>query len=93
MIRPLAGKSFGAFSSNLGLQQHLFEQVVDALAGLGRDADEWRVATVFFRHDFLGDQFLLDALGLASGLSILVTATTIGTPAALAWWMASWSAA
>ena len=27
--------------------------------------------------------------GLASGLSILFTATTIGTPAALAWWMAS----
>ena len=27
--------------------------------------------------------------GLASGLSILFIATTIGTPAALAWWMAS----
>ncbi len=27
--------------------------------------------------------------GLALGLSILVIATTIGTPAALAWWMAS----
>jgi hypothetical protein len=26
---------------------------------------------------------------LASGLSILFIATTIGTPAALAWWMAS----
>ena len=41
---------------HLGLQQHLLEQRVDALAGLGRDADERRIAAEVFRHDLLGDQ-------------------------------------
>ncbi len=73
MTRPLAG----AFDRRLQLQdfclqQDVFQQIVDARAGLGRHADEGHVAAVFFRHDLLGHQFLLDALGLASGLVDLV---------------------
>src|SRR5690606_5753410 len=57
---------------DLGLQQDIFQQFVDALAGLGRHGDEGHVAAVFFRHDFLGHQFLLDALGVGFRLVDLV---------------------
>ena len=69
---------------HLGLQQQRFEQAVDAVAGLGRHLDELHVAALFFRQHRLGHQFLLTRSGLASGLSILLIATTIGTFAALA---------
>ena len=65
---------------HFGLQQHLLEQVVDALPVLADTGDERRrVAAVFLGHHFLDHQLLLDASGLASGLSILLIATTMGT--------------
>ncbi len=71
-------------------QQDRLEQRVDAGALLGRDVDEHRLAAVL-----LGDQAVLGELGprtlvgSAPSLSILLTATTIGTSAAWAWLSAS----
>ena len=45
---------------HLGLQQHLLEQRVDALARLGRHRHEGRLAAVFLRHHALADQLLPD---------------------------------
>ena len=66
------------------------EQLVDVELGLGGDVDEHRVAAVLLGHQaVLGE--LTAHLGRvgALDLSILLTATTIGTSAALAWLSAS----
>lgn len=54
------------------MQQHLFQQIVDTLARFGRHRHEWRFATVFFRHDLLGDQFLRHAVHVTTGFVDLV---------------------
>jgi hypothetical protein len=53
---------------HLGLQQHVLEKTVHALAGACRDRDERRFAAVFLRHDPLRDQLLLHAIGIRLGL-------------------------
>ena len=69
MTRPLAGASIGAFSSRISAcNRTVLEQIVDARARLSRHRHERHVAAVFFWHDFLGHQFLLDALGVGLGL-------------------------
>jgi hypothetical protein len=73
MTRPLAGVSLRRLQfQHFGLQQHLFEQIVDALAGLGRHRHEGRIAAVLFRHHALGHQFLLDAFRIGFRLVDLV---------------------
>jgi hypothetical protein len=67
----------------------MLEQVVDALTGLGRHRDERRVAAVLLGHHLVAHQFLLDAIRVGLGLSILFIATTSGTPAAFACAIAS----
>src|SRR5450830_1861888 len=57
---------------HFGLQQHVFQQGIDALAGLRRHRHEWRFATVFFRHDAFGNQFLRHAVDVAARLVDLV---------------------
>ncbi len=80
-----AAVDHGLQLEHLGLQRDGIQQVVDALAGLGRQLDELRVATELLGHDLLLQQLVLDAVsGSASDLSILLTATISGTPAALA---------
>ena len=71
--RPRAGASTGAFSSSTSAcSSTLFQQVVDALAGLGRHRHERRFAAVFFRHDAFGDQFLRHAVDVGARLVDLV---------------------
>ena len=66
------------------------EQVVEALLGLRRDVDELRVAAPLRRAaGRAAASSVRDAVGSAPSLSILLTATTIGTSAALAWSIAS----
>ena len=57
---------------HFGLQQYLLEQVVDTLAGFCRHWHERRLATVFFRHNLFGDQFLRHALDVAARFVDLV---------------------
>ena len=57
---------------HFGLQQHVFKEVVDALAGLGGHRAERHVAAVFFRQHFVLHEFALDAFNVGFGLVDLV---------------------
>ena len=75
---------------DLGLEQDLLQQAVDAGALLGRDLGREHVAAELLEHHVVLQQVLLDLRHVgASGRSILLIATIIGTPAFLAWLMAS----
>jgi hypothetical protein len=74
---------------HLGLQQHLLEQRVDALAGLRETGTKGESPPKSSGTTLLGNQLGLQRSTFASGLSILFMATTIGTLAAFAWAMAS----
>jgi hypothetical protein len=74
---------------HLGLQLDRLEQLVDALAGLGRDLDELGLAAELSETISCDSSSFLMRCGFASGLSILLTATMTGTFAALAWAIAS----
>ena len=60
---------------DVGDQQNALQQVVDAAAHLRRDRHAHHVAAVFFDQHAVIGQLLLDASGLALGLSILFSAT------------------
>ncbi|MNP95084.1 hypothetical protein D3C85_76270 [compost metagenome] len=53
---------------HFSLQQYLFEQGINALAGFRRHRYEWRIATVFFRHNLFCDQFLGNAISIRTRL-------------------------
>ena len=53
---------------HLGLQQHLFKQLVDAITRLGRNRDKGRIATKLLWHHFFTDQFTFDAIWIGVGL-------------------------
>ena len=87
-----AGRSVGVGLevADLGDQQEHVEEVVEADALLGAGLDEDGVAAPLLGDEAVLGELLLDAVSmLASGLSILLTTMTMGTPAALAWSMAS----
>ena len=57
---------------HFGLKKDVFEKLVDALAGLRGHFAEGHVAAPLFGHDFVGDEFLLHAVGVGFGLVDLV---------------------
>ena len=65
---------------NLGLQEHLLEQVVNALTGFGRHRHKRRFATELFWHDLFDDQLVLDAFGVGIGFVNLVDRHHDGYP-------------
>ena len=67
------------------LEQHGLEQIVDTDLLLGRDVDEHVLSAPLLGDDAVLGELLTHTVGVAPGLSILLTATTMGTPAALAW--------
>lgn len=66
-----------------GLDQDLLDQFVQTLAGLGRYLDVLHVTRHRLDDDLVLQQALAHLCGFASGLSDLLIATIIGTPAAL----------
>ena len=74
---------------DLGLELQALEQLVEALAGLGRDLEFEGLAAHRFDHDLVLRSSVRTRCGLASGLSILLMATISGTLAALACAIAS----
>ena len=90
MISPLAGVSLGALSSSTSACNSTFSRSssipwpVLAETSMNGESPPYSSGTIDS-----ATSSCLTRSGLASGLSILFTATTIGTPAALAWWMAS----
>ena len=66
------GRHRGAQFQHLGLQEHLLQQLVNALAGFGRHRHKGRIATKFFRHHFFNHQLVFHALGVGIGLVDLV---------------------
>jgi hypothetical protein len=54
------------------LQQHVLEQVVDALTRLGRHRNDRHVAAILLGHHLVGDQLLLHAIGVGFALVDLV---------------------
>ena len=73
----------------LGLQQDRFLQLVEVGLLERRDLDIEHLAAELLDDELVLQQFLAHPLGLASGRSILLMATMIGTSAALAWRIAS----
>ena len=57
---------------HLGDQQDVFQQVVDPLAGQGRDGDADDIAAPFFRDEAVFGQLLLDPVGVGVGFIHLV---------------------
>ena len=83
-------RRIGLEVEDFGLEQDLLEQGLDAGALLGGDLGGERLSAELLEHDVVLQQVLLDFLhGWPSGRSILLMATMIGTPASLAWLMAS----
>ena len=78
------GVGVGLELEHVGLEQHGLEQVVDTDLLLGRDVDEHVLSAPLLGDDAVLGELLAHAVGVAPGLSILLTATTMGTPAALA---------
>jgi hypothetical protein len=74
---------------DLGLEEDLLEELVDPLPRLGRHLGVEHVAAEVLDHDLVLQELLLDAVGVRGGRSTLLMATTSGTPAFLAWEMAS----
>ena len=73
MIRPLAGASFGAFSSSTSACSSTCSSSSSIpVPCLGRNRHERRIAAVLFRNDAFGHQFLLDAIGVGIRLVDLV---------------------
>jgi len=92
MTEPTALRPGWLWRANVGDQADHFEKQVEVDALLGGDFDEdgaFAADGPLFGDEAAVGELLLDALGLASGLSILLTATMMGTLAALAWSMAS----
>jgi hypothetical protein len=86
LARPVG---FAVSSSSSATDEQLVEQVVDAQVLLGRHLDGDGVATPRLGNEALLGELVRTRCGSAFSLSILLTATTIGTSAALAWLMAS----
>ncbi len=86
MTRPSARPSRATLQlEHFGLQQDGFEQLVEAGLGDGRDFDVERFAAHRFDEHFVLQELGADAQsGWPTCLSILLMATMIGTPAALA---------
>ncbi len=91
MTVPSAGPlGIGLEVQDLGLELDALEQRVEALAGLGRNLELERFAAHATRpRSSCWSSSVRTRCGLASGLSILLIATISGTPAALAWLIAS----
>ena len=70
---------------NFGLQQDGFEQLVEVGALGRRNLDVEHLAAHRFDEHFVRSSSVRTFCGSASCLSILLIATMIGTPAALAW--------
>ena len=83
--RRLGGRVRAQVELGVGDEQDPLEQVVEVLALLRRDARDLDVAAPLLRLQPSVASSLSTRSGLASGRSILLTATTIGTPAARAW--------
>ncbi len=83
---PTSGRFFGiGFQfQNFGLQQDHFQEMVHPLAGFGRDFGHNRFSPHSSGASPYSANCLLTRSGLALGLSTLLTATIIGTPAARA---------
>lgn len=79
------GVGVGLELEHVGLEQHGLEQVVDTDLLLGRDVDEHVLSAPLLGMMPYSVSSWRTRSGLAPGLSILLTATTMGTPAALAW--------
>jgi hypothetical protein len=75
-----AARSGLAQFHQFGLEQDLLDQLVQPGAGLGGHFHVLHVARHLFDDDFVLEQALADLLRVASGLSLLVIATIIGTP-------------
>ena len=87
---PRAGPSGSPFSSARSATTRIVSSSVSRLSfALRRDVDELVVAAPLGRDHAVLGELGADPVGLASSLSILLTATTIGTSAALAWSSAS----
>ena len=86
MITPSAARSGLALSSSTSAcSSDRFEQLVEADLLQRRDLDLERVAAQAFDDDLVAEaSSVRTRCGSASGLSILLMATMIGTPAALA---------
>ena len=73
MTVPLACLSGLALQvEDVGRQQDHFQQLVDALAGLGRNRNHDGRAAPLFRNQFMGGQFLLDLVDIGAFLVDLV---------------------
>ncbi|CFN68963.1 Uncharacterised protein [Bordetella pertussis] len=86
MTRPLAGASIGAFSSRISACNSTFSSKSSMPAPVLADTGTNGTSPPYSSGTTSSaTSSCLTRSGLASGLSILLTATTSGTPPALAW--------
>ncbi|KAG1452690.1 hypothetical protein G6F57_015894 [Rhizopus arrhizus] len=90
MTRPFAAASTGAFNSSTSACSSTFSSRSSMPSPVLADTPTNGTSPPYSSGTTCSaTSSCLTRSGLADGLSIFVTATTMGTPAALAWWMAS----
>ena len=84
-----ACRGVGRVVLEFGDEVDVLEQMVDALSGESGYLSAEDVATQGLDHEAVLGELSTNVVRVAESRSILLMATTIGTPAALAWLMAS----